>query len=154
MSVNLRFEIEFPKMMGKLLSDVERGMGKAGIQMLTDATTEVPKTPHWRGVLRSSGSVFLQSKHIHTAKAEGPRPGAFIPNSKKESPTPATQYGGGITPDEITVVAGFNTSYAKKMHEGVNLNFKESGTGAKFLIMSMTNNGSTYLKLAAKEARR
>lgn len=152
--MNDLFEEVFPKVEAARRAGAERGLGQAAIQLLTDATIEVPKTPHWRGVLRSSGSVFLMNRHIHSAKKEGPRAGAVIPKDRKENPTPATKHHESIGRDELVAVVGFNTKYAMRMHEGVGLNFKESGTGAKFLITPAVNNRSTYMKIIAKEAQK
>ena len=59
------------------------------------------------------------------------------------------------TGDAVRVAhVGFNTPYAAKMHEGVDLNFQHSGTGAKFLEAKMAANKQDYMGIVADTVKK
>ncbi len=115
-------------------------MGKAAIQAMSDATLDIPSTPHWTGALRGSGSVFVNNKNIATS-----------PDPSNGKGSPATVLGDSVSPNEIVGAVGFNTEYAARMHEGVHLNFKTAGTGAKFLSTKFVTNNNRYMQIITNE---
>lgn len=55
-----------------------------------------------------------------------------------------------LKPGDITLLVGFNTVYAAKMHEAPdNWNWTEPGSGPKFLISKLTSHASEFLKKLA-----
>ncbi len=131
----------FRKATKKKMAAIEKGMGRAGLLLLGDASTETPKTPHDKGTLRGSGSVHVQNKLVGVSPPEG-------------DASPATDISEPLSQGTITVTVGFNTPYAARLHEHPEYQFKESGTGGKFLERPMAENAKLYLKEVARTVRR
>lgn len=136
------FDIMFPRIAAKRVSNAIRGMGKAVTQALTDATTEIPATPHLTGQLRGSGSAFVNNKVVaqnQDISGKG---------------TPATTHTESLPSEQIVGLVGFNTVYAHRMHEGVGFHFKTAGTGAKFLETKFLTNRDVYYQIISSEVQK
>jgi hypothetical protein len=140
------FFIEMPNLSTKLLERARLGMGQAGMQLMSDASIELPTTPHKTGRLRGSGSTFVGKK------LQGVSPD----NSVLNNGTPATVNSMPLEDEKEFLVAtvGFNTEYATIVHEGVHLNFSQPGAGAKFLEKKAVERKDLYMRIVANNMRR
>jgi len=121
-------------------ASVERGMGKAGIQLLNDCVLIPPTVPIKEGWLRGSGSVFVENNLV-AVSTHGKKGKANEDN--REWSGPAT----------ILAVVGFNTPYAAKLHEGVDFKFTEPSSGPKYLESKLISRKEIYGKIIADEIR-
>ena len=89
---------------------IQKALAKAALQFLAwanNGSTQSSRKPPIRwGVLRGSSSAFVGSTHIGNSTTRI-QPGA------PENPTPNESYSG----NKNEIVWGWNTEYAKKMHE-------------------------------------
>lgn len=132
---------------------IERGLGKAAMQLMADAILELPGTPmgakpvdQHPGMLRDSASVFVQNRLIQVSE------GFETPG------TPALDHQEEIPADQIVAVVGFNTPYAAYQHEGgdgirVVRNYTTPGTGKKFLELKLQQNDQLYAEIVANEVK-
>ena len=132
------FDKMFKEICGRKIPQVlaVEGVGKAAMQCLNDCTMIVPSVPLDEGTLRGSGSVFVNNTIIgtsHHASGKG---------------TPTRDHNEPLNPTEITGVIGFNTVYAARVHE-VPMNFKEPGSGNKYLESKLTQLHSQYMAIIA-----
>lgn len=121
---------------------------KAAIQMLdwmSSGSAKSPKKPPRRtGVLASSGSVFYKNKLIGTTPD--------VRTSEAEKPaTPNKEHQGE------NVTWGFNTDYAKRMHEDKNLkpgplsiSDPNSSPGNQWMLEHLKKDAKNYMKLIAE----
>lgn len=129
----------------------ERGIAKACMRLLRDATIQMPAVPLDEGTLRGSGSVHVNGEF----KKASPNAGG--------QPTPNTDNIPAQIGDAIVASVGFNTDYAAAQHEGFRTgpdgriiefhNYTHSGTGAKFLERPMAENTEQYLGIVAREIK-
>lgn len=119
------------------LRAAEQAMAESGIALLDDAVMELPTTPLKTGTLRGSGSVLVNGEFKHMMT---PEPGA---NS-----SPATRSEGGRS-GEIVGEVGFNTPYAARLHEHPEFDFKEPGSGGKWLERPLFQNADDYFAVLA-----
>lgn len=121
--------------------ELKKSMGKAGLQMLNwtiNGSPNLPlRPPVLTGRLRGSGSVFVGSKFIADTNKDG-------------KGTPNTSYQAG----EFQITIGFNTPYARRMHE---IPFKpgpvsqQSGdVGNKFLTRHLEADKALMMQFIAK----
>ncbi len=121
----------------------EKGLGVAMLQVLNDCINEVPTVPIREGWLRGSGSIFVQNKLITTS--EGMSKAKAGKANKSHSET--------LKAGEFSGVIGFNTPYASKVHEGVDMHFKEPSSGAKFLETKLHRNKERYMTIISNRIR-
>ncbi len=151
------FELDFTafgdsmrKLQEQALPDaLERGLGKAGMQLLRDAAMEMPAVPHKEGTLRGSGSAFVRNKLVGTTESMG------------KGGTPARDHDDPDDPSTMAVTVGFNTPYAAYQHEGVRAdgthrvqNYSDDGVGAKFLEIKMREFMDDYTAIVEEEIQR
>ena len=117
----------------------EKAMAKAGMQVLNDAVMETPTVPLDEGTLRGSGSVFVNNKLIGTSQKK----------SSGGRPNPAMQNVDLIPEGAVVTVVGFNVPYAARLHEHPEYNFREPGSGGKFLERKLIENRNLYLRIVA-----
>lgn len=119
-------------------AEIEKGMGKAGLQLMNDAVMQSPTVPLDEGTLRASGSLFVANKLMDTS------------GQSRKRGTPALEHQEKASEDQTIAVVGFNTPYAARMHEGIGIkNWSEPGSGPKFLEAKMANNRKDYMKIVA-----
>lgn len=120
------------KLYGKnFLQEAQKGMAQAGFNLLRDCVMERPTVPLKEGTLRGSGSVIVNGKLTKTS-----------PFGKKG--TPATSYSNKKAGFIIATV-GFNTPYAKRLHEHPNYNFSEPSSGGKYLEKKLVKFKKDYI---------
>jgi hypothetical protein len=115
---------------------VEKGMGKAALQLLNDCVMEVPTVPIKEGWLRGSGSVFVQNKLI--GESSFGKPGRAN-----------MEYSESIGEHQFVGLVGFNTSYAARLHEGIDFHFTEPSSGAKYVESKLMRNKDRYMEIIA-----
>jgi len=133
---------DFDKKFGELTkkaipSLIEKGMGRAGLQLLNDCVNEVPTVPLKEGWLRGSGSVFVQNKLVAVSKAG--KSGLANTDTAGES----------VGEEGISALVGFNAPYAAKMHEGISFKFTEPSSGPKYLEAKLIQNKDRYMLIVA-----
>lgn len=114
----------------------EKGLARAGMQLLNDSIMQQPTVPHKEGWLRGSGSVFVQNE-LAAESSSGKKGKAAKSHTEP------------IKRNEIVAVVGFNTPYAARLHEHPEFRFKEPGAGGKFLESKMSRFKSLYFKIVA-----
>jgi hypothetical protein len=140
-----QFDARMKEWQRKLQVGYAKGIANALGALLDDCTIEPPTTPVKTGTLRGSGSYFVNNKLIATTEeAAAGHPAAM--------PTPATTDSVTLDPNKVIGRAGFNTSYAKKVHE-VPMNFQEPEAGNKYMEAKMRTHGADYIKTAANVAK-
>lgn len=133
----------------EVLEALAEGLGQSGMQLLNDATQELPTVPLRTDFLRGSGSVFVNGELVGTsAQGEG---------------SPATEDENRGDDAKIVCRVGFNTAYAAVMHEGrwetgplagkEIQNYSEPGSGKYYLSRPLEENGEEYIRNAAAHAR-
>lgn len=142
MSLKLDYR-EFDDRLKKLVEQsapkaIEQGLGKAGGQWLNDAVMKRPTVPLKEGTLRGSGSVHVNGKFVMES-----------PHGKKGKANTGPTLKGKL--DFVQV--GFNTPYAARLHEGINMNFSERGSGPKFLEQKMKERKKLYLRIIANSLK-
>lgn len=136
------FDNKFKRVIRKTVPALaERGIAKAGMQLLNDSIMQRPTTPILEGWLRGSGSVFVQNRLIGVS-------------SHGKQGKANTDHSESIKGNRIAAVVGFNTPYAARLHEGEGLRFTEPSAGAKFLESKMSRNKGLYMKIVANTIRR
>jgi len=135
---------DFEKKFGKIIktaipSLVEKGLGRAMLDLMNDCVMEVPTVPLKEGWLRGSASVFVQNKFM--ADSTG------LPMAKAGKAI--RSYVENIVAGRFVGLIGFNTPYAAKMHEGVDFHFSEPSSGPKYLESKMVSKRGTYLLVIA-----
>jgi len=123
---------------------LEKGITLACVQWLKDCLEQVPTVPIDTGRLRSSGSVFVDN----ILKAKSPEVMRPVPRVHGD-PSPATTHVETLRPDKHVGIVGWNTEYAKKVHEAIETHFREPGSGALFLSTKAANNGNKYMGIIA-----
>jgi hypothetical protein len=138
------FNIDVSKFMSRLnladkkIQDALRiGSGQAGLMLMRDCVMEAPTVPHKEGVLRGSGSVFVDNKFIGSSESLG----------KKGTPNKNNTGEISIGDKKIVVTVGYNTPYAHRQHEGVDFKFSEPSSGAKFLESKLIRFGKEYYQV-------
>lgn len=122
------------------------GMKKMGVQLLNNVVNGSPRQsvvpPIDSGLLRGSGSVFLQSELVKTAPKFN---GQGAPNKS-------------FSGKENEVTVGFDTSYAAKMHErswSAGRKSAQSGdVGNKFIEKHLRDDGNELFRLYGKILQR
>ena len=122
-----------------MLKAAERGVGEAMTQLLTDCVMISPTVPHKEGSLRGSGSAFSGRKLVHVTPNVG------------GNPTPSLDSGEPNTSQTIVGMCGFNTPYAMRLHEHPEFEFKEDGSGGKFMESKINAFKDGYAKMVADE---
>jgi len=141
MSVNETITVGMKKLDVDFMDASVRGLGKALMQLLADATLEVPMTPHDTGRLRGSGSVIVEGALVGVS--QDPSQGLGTPG------TDPSEFKKGAK-SMLSGHASYNTEYAKRTHE-VPLNFREEGTGNFYLSAPLKRNGRRYLRVLERE---
>lgn len=119
-------------------AEIEKGMGKAGLQLLNDAVMQSPTVPLDEGTLRGSGSLFVANKLVDVSR------------QNRKRGTPALEHQEKADDSQTIAVVGFNTPYAARLHEGIGIkNWSEPGSGPKFLEAKLSNNRKEYMKVVA-----
>jgi len=124
----------------QFLNRAKKGMGQAGFNLLRDCVMERPTVPLKEGTLRGSGSVIVESKLFKVS-----------PYGKKG--TPATSHNNRER-GMITATVGFNTPYAKRLHEHPDYKFSEPSAGAKYLEKKLTRFKNDYFETIASYLRK
>lgn len=133
------FDRTFEQQSNNLLSAAERGVGQAMMQLLNDCNMVEPQTPHAEGTLRGSGSAFVGKKLVGTTLKSEAAGTPSLENNVPDSDKKQTIFG----------VAGFNTPYAARLHEHPEFDFKEEGTGGKYMESKINMFKEQYVKLVA-----
>lgn len=122
---------------------LEKGLGRAMLDLMNDCVMEVPTVPLLEGWLRGSASIFVQNKLVAT--------GEGLPNAKQGKANKSHQE--SISAGQFVGVIGFNTSYAAKLHEAVGYHFSEPSSGPKYLESKMLTKRIHYMKVIANTIR-
>jgi hypothetical protein len=120
-----------------LPSRIEKALAVGAMALHRDCIMVAPTVPFKEGWLRGSGSIHVNGAFYHESQ-EGKQGFA--------NKDPEGQKGEAIV--------GFNTPYAARMHEGVDYNFSETGSGAKYLESKLSMFGNQYVKLMAEELKK
>lgn len=137
------FRADLEKLRKKLTpKGIEKGLGQAGLQHMTDAIDLPPKVPLDEGTLQGSGSVFVQGKLLGTSEDRARAGG---------NPTPMRQISGVKQFGEYVATIVFNTVYAWRLHEHPEFEFqqKKGGEGGKFLEYKLHAYGRRYYDIVA-----
>lgn len=132
---------KFMKMLdlaNKRIQDALRiGAGQAGLMLMRDCVMEPPTVPIKEGVLRGSGSVFVDDKLAGTSESLG------------KNGTPNKTGSGSVSGGKnvITITVGYNTPYAHRQHEGVDFKFSEPSAGPKYLESKLVRFGKEYYQV-------
>lgn len=123
---------------------VRLGLGRAGNALLTDALDEAPLVPMDESTLRGSGSVHVNGILEGTSEGRG------------KDGTPAISISEPRRKHEATVVVGFNTPYAARLHEHPEYNFQQQngGEGADYLGSKMASHADDYIKIIGTAVRK
>jgi hypothetical protein len=130
------------KVLKKKVEKIEReGMIAVGLQLINNIVNGSPAEPVvppiLTGLLRGSGSVFFESELVST-----------LPPVNGQG-DPATSYTG----ESNTVTVGFNTAYAKKLHEKPfnpgPVSQQSGNVGHKFVEKHLKKDGKELFKLYA-----
>jgi hypothetical protein len=122
---------------------VEKGIGRAMLDLMNDCVMEVPTVPLKEGWLRGSASIFVQNRFMSTSES--------LPMAKAGKAI--RSYTENIASGKFVGLIGFNTPYAAKMHEGVDLHFSEPSSGAKYLESKMISKRDVYMQVIANTIR-
>lgn len=134
------FEAKFDKIVRSTIPElIEKGLGRAMLQLLNDCVMEVPTVPLREGWLRGSGSVFVQNALVYTTE--------LFPTARPKYAL--KNYAEAVTIGDLVGVIGFNAPYAAKTHEGIDLHFREPSSGPKYLESKMLRNRETYALIIA-----
>lgn len=116
------------------------GMEDAVKALLDDCLNEQPSVPLRDGALRSSGSAYVDGKHV----AGGGTPVADVPK-----------------PDMIQGTVIFDGPYAAYQHEGMRRdgthvvkNYTTPGTGAKYIEAKLHGHPQKYIQIVAESIKR
>jgi hypothetical protein len=135
------FDKKFKEIVKRTIPErVEIGFGRAALQLLNDCVIEVPTVPIKEGWLRGSGSVFVQNKLI--GESSFGKPGRAN-----------TEYSETIGEHQFVGIVGFNTSYAARLHEGIDFHFTEPSSGAKYLESKLMRNKNRYMEIITNAIR-
>lgn len=118
---------------------VEKGLGRAMLDLMNDCVMEIPTVPLREGFLRGSASIFVQNVLIAT--------GEGLPMAKAGKAN--TSHTEGIELNKYVGVIGFNVPYAAKMHEGIDFHFTEPSSGAKYLESKLITKKNHYMQVVA-----
>lgn len=119
---------------------VEKGLGRAMLDLMNDCVMEVPTVPLKEGWLRGSASIFVQNKFIADSTS--------LPSAKAGKAL--TVYAENIAPHQFIGLIGFNTSYAAKLHESIGYHFSEPSSGPKYLESKMITKKNVYMRVIAE----
>jgi hypothetical protein len=134
------FDKKFKKIVDERIPElVERGFGRAMLQMMNDCIMEVPTVPLREGWLRGSCSVFVQNQLVATSEG--------MPSAKPKYAV--KDFMMTIKGAEFVGVIGFNAPYAARLHEGVGFHFTEPSSGPKYLESKMIRNQDMYFEIVA-----
>jgi hypothetical protein len=115
---------------------VEKGLGRAMLDLMNDTVMTIPTVPLKEGFLRGSASIFVQNRL--TATGEG------LPNAKAGKAN--TSHTESIGLDKYVGVIGFNVPYAAKMHEAIDFHFSEPSSGPKYLESKLLTRRDVYMR--------
>jgi hypothetical protein len=135
---------DFQEKFGKIVkttvpSLVEKGLGRAMLDLMNDCVMEVPTVPLKEGWLRGSGSIFVQNKFRGDS--------TNLPSAKAGNAL--TSYVENIPAGKFVGIIGWNVPYAAKMHEGIDFHFSEPSSGPKYLESKMVSKRNTYMQVIA-----
>lgn len=120
---------------------IERGVGKAGMQLRSDCVMDEPTVPYKEGTLRGSASVFVQDRLVSTGD----------PSRPDLTGDPAMAHNEPRSRDEVVAVVGYNTPYAARLHEHPEYEFTEPSAGGKFVEEKLRTRGKNYLEIIGAE---
>lgn len=140
------FDKKFAKIVNKAVPEaLEKGLARACFNLLRDCIMVIPTVPLKEGWLRGSGSIFVQNKLVGTSEG---MPGAKAGKAEKK-------HSEEVGRNQTYGMVAFNTPYASRLHEGVDFQFTEPSSGAKFLEDKIKTRRQMYMKtiaLAVQEA--
>lgn len=150
------FDRRFREVVEKAIPErLDQGMGKAALQLASDAINEEPKVPLDEGTLRGSVSVFVNTQSI---------PFPPQPEVKKKKNRKASVLGKveslqmGVEAlrykNKSVAVVGFNTPYAARLHESPHFKFTAPGAGAKYLESKLSRNRERYMKIVLNAVKK
>ena len=122
---------------------VEKGLGRAMLNLMNDCVKEVPTVPLKEGWLRGSASIFVQNKFMADS--------TNLPMAKAGKAI--RSYVANVVVGRFVGIIGFNTPYAAKMHEGIDFHFSEPSSGSNYLGSKMLTKRNTYMKVIAETIR-
>lgn len=135
---------DFDKKFGNIVKTavpalVEKGFGRAMLDLMNDCVMEVPTVPLKEGWLRGSASIFVQNKFV--ADSTG------LPSAKAGKAL--TVYAENIPTGRFVGLIGFNTSYAARTHE-LPMKFTEPSSGNKYLESKLITKKNHYMQVIAE----
>ena len=127
----------------------KKGLSAAGKMWMKDCLSVTPTVPKDTGRLRSSGSVITEGKKTATSRdvmskssegwVHGPKSPADLDNRRPPK-----------KPFVFTAVVGWNTEYAKKVHDAEeSQHFNLPGSGGGFLANKIAGRAKDYMKAVA-----
>ena len=125
-----------------VVAGAERGLARAGLQLMSDAIMETPTCPVDEGALRGSGSVAVAG--LFTAKS------ADVDPSYGGDPTGVP--GGIKNKNEITSEIGFNMPYAADTNF-TSKSFREPTAGAFWFTSKVEKFKKLYAKITANDIK-
>jgi hypothetical protein len=139
---------DFNKKFGNIIKTaipalVEKGLGRAMLDLMNDCVMEVPTVPLKEGWLRGSASIFVQNKFVADSTS--------LPMARAGKAIKS--YIENIMAGNFVGLIGFNTSYAAKLHESVGYHFSEPSSGPKYLESKMISKRSVYMADIANTIR-
>jgi hypothetical protein len=133
--------------------EVGLAMGQIGLDILDDATQDIPSVPFEKGTLRGSGSVILVDRGTAEVIATSEGGGDLAPDAPPPTPSLSADGAGPIDLDGVTVLVGFNTPYAARLHEHPEYNFTEPGSGADYLASKIVPQKDEHMASLAERIR-
>jgi len=135
---------DFQAKFGKIIKTavpalLEKGLGRAMLDLMNDCVMEVPTVPLKEGWLRGSASIFVQNKFVSTSENL----------SRAKAGKAIRAYVENVTAGRFVGLIGFNTPYAAKVHEGIDMHFTEPSSGPKYLESKMISKRNHYLTVIA-----
>lgn len=122
---------------------VEKGLGKAMLDLMNDCVMEVPTVPLKEGFLRGSASVFVQNRLVAT--------GENLPRAKAGKAN--TSHTEGIGSGKYIGVIGFNVPYAASQHENIDYVHTEPSSGPKYLESKLITKRNHYMSVIANTVK-
>jgi hypothetical protein len=113
---------------------VHDALGQLGIDVMRAAIFEDPSVPLEFGTLRASGSAIVvdaDGREELVGTTEGMV--TIEPGGKAGTPAESLDDAGLIEAGSAGVVIGYNQPYAARLHEHPEYQFREPGSGAKYL---------------------
>ena len=117
---------------------LDRGLAKAGGQLLADCVTKYPAVPIDEGDLRGSGTVHVAGEVVEQSPPGGGDDTPMLDFIPEQAPS--------------TAWVGFNRPQAAKLHEREH-NWSDSSAGKHYISDKLDQFGGDYLEIIADEIK-